>query len=75
VASDGRAAAEDALDAIETARDQYDDLAEQIEQRHTDSPQGPLPVGWRSDTMVRMDHEDEQWGAITAAKLAHRGDA
>jgi hypothetical protein len=70
-----RAAAEDALDAVETAREEYDDLASQIEQRHTDSPQGPLPVGWRSDAMVRMDHEDEEWGAIAAAKLGHRGDA
>jgi len=69
-----RAAAEDALNAIETAREQYGELAEQIEQRHADSPQGPLPVGWRSDTMVRADHDGEGWGAIARAKLAHRGD-
>jgi len=70
-----RAAAADALDAIETAREECDELAEQIEQRHTDSPQGPLPVGWRSDTMARMDHDDEEWWALAAAKLGHRGGA
>jgi len=70
-----RAAAEDALNAIETAREEYDELAEQIEQRHTDSPQGALPVGWRSDAMVRMDHDDEGSWAINAAKIQHRGDA
>jgi len=70
-----RAAAEDALNAVETAREEYDDLAAQIEERNTDRPQGPLPVGWKSDTMVRLDHDDEGWGAIAAAKLGHRGDA
>jgi len=69
-----RAAAEDALNAVETAREEYDDLASQIEQRNTDRPQEPLPVGWRSDAMVRMDHDNEEWGATAAAKLGHRGD-
>jgi len=70
-----RAAAEDALIAVETAREQYDSLAEQIEQRTTDTPQTPaLPVGWKGDTMARMDHDDEEWGAIARAKLGHRGD-
>jgi len=70
-----RAAAGDALVAVETARDQYDELAERIEQRSTDRPQGPVPVGRRSDTMVQMDHDDEEWWGLAAAKAQHRGDA
>jgi hypothetical protein len=70
-----RAAAEDALDAIETTREEYDELAGQIERRNTDRPQGPLPVGVRSDTMARLDHDDEARDMIAAAKAQHRRDA
>jgi len=68
-----RAAAEDALVAVERARERYDDLASQIEQR-AETSHTPVPVGWRSDAMVRMDHDDEDWGALAAAKHHHRGE-
>jgi hypothetical protein len=72
-----RAAAEDALDAIETARGHYDDLASRIERRNTGRPHGAVPVGVRGDTMARLDHDDddEARGMIAAAKAQHRGDA
>lgn len=70
-----RAAAEDALVAVEHARERYDPLIKQIAQRSADSRGQFVAHGRRGDVMSRMDHDDDDWGALAAAKHHHRGES
>jgi hypothetical protein len=61
-----RAAARDATQAIVDARDRNDDLQGAIGRRREAQM---LPVGWRDDTIAKMDVvENSDWSVLEIAK-------